>query len=1072
MLPTKDFPLIKRLGALLEIRPGEGELVFLLVVLSACMGFGRQFAQIASGTLFLAAFDVSSLPYVYIGVAVVVPIVGFVYSRLEPRVSLTRLQALNLISQLAVFAALWIAMFRSVTQAPAYLLAVWYEAAYIMTGLAMWSIAGRLLNVRQAKRLFGLIGAGDVLAATLSGFITPWWVATWDTASLLVGVVGSFALAVGLIIYIMRRFAHLAQATPTEEDDKADATGTRGQASALQRRYAILMVGIMLVSTVALYFVDNIFYAAVEGHFQDDVDALAAFLGMFWAVVNLLTLVLNLAAVGPLTNRFGVRVGLLVLPVALLIISAITAVGGWFNGAAQFIFWLAVINNLLDWVLSETLYKSASLILYQPLPAAQRNQLQTGVESFAQPIAQGLAGFLLIGLGLLSFGAIEQNYVLFILLIAWIGVVLWLGRDYMAVLTQALAKRRLGQGGPVTDPNSIIILRQNLKSPHAGTVIYALDMLADLDVANYLTHLAELITHPTAEVRAEAYRRLEKANARPMAAALKHRITAETDDPSVRGEAIKAWLALADEEAVDEAMIYLNEPEQQVRRGALIGLLKAGSLGGILTAGEQLTRWLHSPQPAERQLAAEVLGEVGNRQFYKPLIELLKDPDLNVRRAALQAAGRVQSPQLWAALFAALATPIHNEAAQALVLSGVAALPQIQATLAEASTPHKIRHRLVRVLGRINHPDSLALLLSYFEADNADLRYSVVLALDRRDYRAKLPAEAQQVQKLVRLEVAQAAWFLAAYADVFQPNAPDQLLAGALIEAVAETRSRLLHLLTFIYSPQTILRVRDSLAMSSVEKRAYAVEALDNLLAQDLKPLLLPLVDELTPEQQLAHLGSLFPQTRLDRAARLQELWEKVDPSFEWLRVCVVHDSGPTVDLGLAEQERKTMLSIIERVLILKTVSLFSNSPDSVVADVASLLEETELPASQRLFEKGDAGNCMYIIVNGKVKVHDGPRFLNYLGERDIVGEMAVLDAAPRVASVTAEEDTLLLRLDQEALYELMADRIEVARGIIRVLTTNLRNRVRDVNDLREQLETAKASANRMQERVWTRLKL
>lgn len=166
------------------------------------------------------------------------------------------------------------------------------------------------------------------------------------------------------------------------------------------------------------------------------------------------------------------------------------------------------------------------------------------------------------------------------------------------------------------------------------------------------------------------------------------------------------------------------------------------------------------------------------------------------------------------------------------------------------------------------------------------------------------------------------------------------------------------------------------------------------------------------------------------------------------------------------------MLNLVERVLILKTVSLFATSPDSVVADVASLLEETELAKGEILFDKGAAGTCMYIIVSGKVKVHDGQRFLNFLGERQIVGEMAVLDSTPRMASVTAEEDTLLLRLDQEALYELMADRIEVARGIIRVLTGNLRNRVNDITDLREQLETAKASANRMQERVWTRLKL
>ena len=70
----------------------------------------------------------------------------------------------------------------------------------------------------------------------------------------------------------------------------------------------------------------------------------------------------------------------------------------------------------------------------------------------------------------------------------------------------------------------------------------------------------------------------------------------------------------------------------------------------------------------------------------------------------------------------------------------------------------------------------------------------------------------------------------------------------------------------------------------------------------------------------------------------------------------------------------------------------------------------------------------------------------------DVFGEMAVLDPEPRVASVTAVEDTQLLRLDQEPFYELMEDQIAVAQGIIRVLSAHLRNRVRDVTELRAKL--------------------
>jgi CRP-like cAMP-binding protein len=148
-----------------------------------------------------------------------------------------------------------------------------------------------------------------------------------------------------------------------------------------------------------------------------------------------------------------------------------------------------------------------------------------------------------------------------------------------------------------------------------------------------------------------------------------------------------------------------------------------------------------------------------------------------------------------------------------------------------------------------------------------------------------------------------------------------------------------------------------------------------------------------------------------------------------------------------AEGDRH-MLSTIEKVLILKHVDVFQQTPDDVLADIASLLEEIEVAAGETIFRKGDQGDSLYIIISGKLRVDDGDRLLNYLGESDVFGEMALLDSEPRVASVAAVELTQLLRLDQAPFYELIADRPEVAIGLIHVLSGHLRARVRDVTEL------------------------
>jgi CRP-like cAMP-binding protein len=67
---------------------------------------------------------------------------------------------------------------------------------------------------------------------------------------------------------------------------------------------------------------------------------------------------------------------------------------------------------------------------------------------------------------------------------------------------------------------------------------------------------------------------------------------------------------------------------------------------------------------------------------------------------------------------------------------------------------------------------------------------------------------------------------------------------------------------------------------------------------------------------------------------------------------------------------------------------------------------------------------------------------------------MALLDPEPRSASITAETDTLLLRLDQAPFYELMDEHNQIARGIIRMLTRHLRARVRDLADVRLRIDS------------------
>ncbi len=144
------------------------------------------------------------------------------------------------------------------------------------------------------------------------------------------------------------------------------------------------------------------------------------------------------------------------------------------------------------------------------------------------------------------------------------------------------------------------------------------------------------------------------------------------------------------------------------------------------------------------------------------------------------------------------------------------------------------------------------------------------------------------------------------------------------------------------------------------------------------------------------------------------------------------------------------MLSAIEKILFLKTVAIFAGLPDDALAAAARYAAEIQAGPGDTIVTKGDPGDALYVVATGALTVHDGERALDRLGEGEVFGEMALLDAEPRSASVTAVEDSLLLRFEAEDFDDLIADYPAVAHAVIHVLSGRLRGRMADLERLRE----------------------
>jgi CRP-like cAMP-binding protein len=114
-----------------------------------------------------------------------------------------------------------------------------------------------------------------------------------------------------------------------------------------------------------------------------------------------------------------------------------------------------------------------------------------------------------------------------------------------------------------------------------------------------------------------------------------------------------------------------------------------------------------------------------------------------------------------------------------------------------------------------------------------------------------------------------------------------------------------------------------------------------------------------------------------------------------------------------------------------------------VCGDAAVALTRcTDAPARAvaALAEQGERDASLFLIVSGTLRVHDGATVVARLRPGEAVGELSALDPDVRTLSVTAEEETTLLRMEHSTLMDLIEEHTEVANGIIRFLVRRCRS--------------------------------
>ncbi len=139
------------------------------------------------------------------------------------------------------------------------------------------------------------------------------------------------------------------------------------------------------------------------------------------------------------------------------------------------------------------------------------------------------------------------------------------------------------------------------------------------------------------------------------------------------------------------------------------------------------------------------------------------------------------------------------------------------------------------------------------------------------------------------------------------------------------------------------------------------------------------------------------------------------------------------------------MLTVIEKVIFLQNVDVFSEVPTEHLAHMAAVAEEVSYEAGEILYRQDDSSDALFLVLEGKVRMHQEDREITVEEPKDAFGTWALFDETPRVVTATALEDTRLLRIDRDDFIDLLADHIQITQGVLKAMANRLRGLMRKV---------------------------
>lgn len=849
--------------------------VSLLLLLGFFLGTFIATYDVGTNSLFIQKFDEQrDLPIAIVLSGILGIIFMSVYNYLLSRMDYEAL-AVSIFLLLALLVGS-VSVMLNVTQHEYAIFAafVLLAPATSMVIILFWGIFGRMFSYRAAKRISGGIDAGQTMATITAFFLLPFLEDIFGHVErfLLVSCLSMVASAI-VVWLIARRYELYTEVGGKHAEEQASQS-----AIAKPQRYIWLMALFIGASIFAAKFVNYSFLSVTDLQFKNNEENLTSFISFFGGTAVICGFAIQAVLSDRIVETYGMKVSLIFIPIVLILFTiAAVFIGAFFDTDGQaddfiFFFVLMSLSKLFVDALRDALENPLFKGFFFPLDVRIRFKIQAFVEGLLKEIVGLLSGIVILLIGLWEhFDLYLFNFSFFIISAVWIVAGIWLYNEYRGQLTFTLAANK--RKGNRRDASDRVVAELLLKNIRTAQNDYDFEISLNL---------------------------LQKTNPFVFEQAL-------MDLNKYRAEFKPIIIEKIHENRVFEAVPVLKNfaerpvSELQKRAGLIAEELESYRKEAFRMAN--LRRMAESPDPQERQQAADLIPVNFNEETAALLFRLLRDLDVTVRELAINATGKVRSKDLLPILIEQLGNILYEqEAIPAIAQYGDDALTALEVAFYKNGQTQKVMINIINIYAVIATEKAVHLLVKKMQHPDRRVSRAALDALNRVGWVAT-GAIRSFVNGLLEEEIGHNYRLQRVLSEIPEEEEEAEELRRALLEQVRDSFDDIYLLLYFLYDRDSLKLVRQNILAGTPDSIGYALELLDIFLEDSIKPRVMAILDDAPMREKVEKLNIYFPRLEYSYDQALLLLINgDYNVVNRWTKACAIQLLAGRVAAGKAEE--------------------------------------------------------------------------------------------------------------------------------------------------------------------------